>query len=332
LCTFINRPEVDKVLIDRFEMGGKDWEIFWTVTPLSEAFTLDSNSNAISKANGQNLTFLILGFDNSGARRKDLAMQQLSKLATLGEVATGLSHEMNQPLNVIRLAAENATAALQESGDIGHALEKLKKIVFQTERAGRVIDHMRSFARRDVRPIVQHDPWEAINGALNIIGEQLRLAGIDLIVNARPSVYMVRCNQENLEQVLLNLLSNARDAIIEKAAVEGSGWPRIIDIYLGSARDGTVQLSVTDTGGGIPADMAANIFEPFFTTKPAGKGTGLGLPLSRSIIRDNGGEITTINVGDGARFIVNLPLLAGNKTPEAAIDDALTPRAPKSAD
>jgi C4-dicarboxylate-specific signal transduction histidine kinase len=295
--------------IDRFQKAGLDWEIAWTIIRLPLAPGPTDGAAA----------FLIFGDDNSAARRKESALQQLSKLATLGEVATGLAHELNQPLNVIRLAAENALALSDQPERTSYVSDKLRKIVTQTERAGRVIDHMRMFGRRTDDTLVAHDPWLSIDGALNIVGEQLRLAGIRVVVHVVPNACVVKCNQDLLEQVILNVLANARDAIEAKARKEGADWERRIEIALEPSAvtplgEAASRLTITDTGGGIPEDALPRIFEPFFTTKPVGKGTGLGLSLSYGIIREQGGMMTAANVAGGARFDIYVPVVSGTSS------------------
>ena len=232
-------------------------------------------------------------------------MIQAAKLATLGEMATSVAHELNQPLNVIRMAAGNVLRKLEKgNADPTYLNDKLERIASQTERAAAIIDHMRMFGRKADEKPIKLDPREAIRGALNLMGEQLRLAEIEVVTNLSGACRPVLGHQLLMEQVVLNLLTNARDAIQAKAR-DGE---KKIDIAVDGADDGAVKIMVQDTGGGISKKIIGRIFEPFYTTKEMGKGTGLGLSVSYGIIRDMGGTIEAENADGGARFTITLPI------------------------
>ena len=237
---------------------------------------------------------------------------QISKLATLGEMATGMAHELSQPLNIIHMAAE---ALLEEVRDGGIPTDilvtKLERIEGQTDRASAIINHMRTFGRTDSGEMEEVDLKEAVQGATGLISEQLRLSEIELSVNLPKTCRKISGHQLRLEQVVLNLLSNARDAT---RANEDSGQkPQRITIDItDDPRSDEVILTVQDTGGGMPDAVLERIFEPFFTTKEVGQGTGLGLSISYGIIGEMGGRIEVANVDGGARFTI--VLLAANET------------------
>ena len=152
-------------------------------------------------------------------------------------------------------------------------------------------------AEEDPAPV---DPRKVVLNALDLMGEQLRLAGIELVTELADDCPSVLGHTIQLEQVLLNLLTNARDAI-----TENEGETKIT--LRVSSDDNSVRIGVEDTGGGIPETALPRIFEPFFTTKEIGKGTGLGLSVGYGIIRDMNGTIIAENIDNGARFTITLP-------------------------
>jgi len=301
--------------VDRFVgMDGDECEILWA----AEKF-LAPHDFYRAAGSGDDHGFVLIGLDNTPRRRQEAKIIHMSKLATLGEVATGMAHELNQPLNVIRLAAENALArSAIDAEEAGYIRSKLERIVAQVERASGVINHMRIFGRRGDQSEKEHDPWMAVEGALSILRKQLETGGITIKLRGRCGLCQINCEQALLEQVIMNLLVNARDAIVARLVANGgkrdSGWIEI-SLQTEACADGTViaLLSVSDNGGGIPQNVFPRLFEPFFTTKPAGKGTGLGLSVSYGIIRDLGGQLSAANGADGATFQINLPCVQAQR-------------------
>ena len=233
---------------------------------------------------------------------------QVSKLASLGEMATGAAHEINQPLNIIRLSADSLTLMLDEGKTLSPDVVKdsLEKISSQTLRAANIIDRMRVFGRKPGEEAKEISPTEAVAGAASFLSEQLRLHGIDLVLDLPEACRPVLGDLIQLEQVILNLLTNARDAIEDKETT-GEGGDRIAVTVTDDAATPSVTLAIEDTGGGIPQDILPMIFDPFFTTKDVGKGTGVGLSISFGIVTEMGGTITAKNTESGAMFIVTLP-------------------------
>jgi C4-dicarboxylate-specific signal transduction histidine kinase len=247
-----------------------------------------------------------VGFIRDISQRKDAAAKliQSSKLATLGEMATSVAHELNQPLSVIRMAAGNIRQRLSKGiVDPKYLSEKLLRIEEQTARAATIIDHMRMFGREAKEPAESIDPRNAVKRALDLMGEQLRLAGIEVVTVLPENCACVLGHVIQVEQVLLNLLTNALDAITQS---EG-----MAKITLQVFEEGNViHITTQDTGGGIPDDVLQRIFEPFFTTKSMERGTGLGLSVSYGIIQDMKGTIAAENIDDGARFTITLPIIS----------------------
>jgi len=256
---------------------------------------------------GQLIEVQAVGRDNTEVRRSQQQLTQSAKMATLGEMATGLAHEINQPLNVMRMAIVNVLKRLG-NGDvqIDYLTDKLNRIDAQVQRAAKVVDHMRVFGRRSEIEQQLFNPASAIEGTLSLLAEGMRGKGVDLRISETGFEVQVRGYVDQLEQVLINLMVNARDALLSKREKDSSFKPWI-SIY--AERDEqSVRLWVEDNGGGIDPRLLERIFEPFFTTKPIGIGTGLGLSVSYGIIDNMGGQLSVRNSAQGARFCIELPV------------------------
>jgi PAS domain S-box-containing protein len=256
---------------------------------------------------GQLIEVQAVGRDNTEVRRSQQQLTQSAKMATLGEMATGLAHEINQPLNVMRMAIVNVLKRLG-NGDvqIDYLTDKLNRIDAQVQRAAKVVDHMRVFGRRSEIEQQLFNPASAIEGTLSLLAEGMRGKGVDLRISETGFEVQVRGYVDQLEQVLINLMVNARDALLSKREKDSSFKPWI-SIY--AERDEqSVRLWVEDNGGGIDPRLLERIFEPFFTTKPIGVGTGLGLSVSYGIIDNMGGQLSVRNSAEGARFCIELPV------------------------
>lgn len=235
---------------------------------------------------------------------------QSSKMATLGEMATGLAHELNQPLNVIRLAIANVQRKLDKGViEPDYLLGKLERVVSQVERAAEIIDHMRIFGRKSAGDMIELDGEKIIKSVLGLIGQQLRLSNIHITTEASGVNRRFLGHQVQIEQVLLNLLTNARDTLNETQKTDKQITIRIY----GDDDNGSVCIDVEDNGGGIPDDVLPKIFEPFYTTKDVGKGTGLGLSISYGIIADMNGTVAANNTDNGACFTITLPAYDPNQ-------------------
>ncbi|MCW2102173.1 UNVERIFIED_ORG: PAS domain S-box-containing protein [Pseudomonas psychrophila] len=268
------------------------------------------SDRGVFDAQGQLLEVQAVGRDNTDVRRSQQQMTQSAKMATLGEMATGLAHEINQPLNVMRMAIANVLKRVS-NGDVEHDYlqDKLTRIDAQIQRAARVVDHMRVFGRRSEVEQQAFNPAQALEGALALLCEGLRGKGIELRTECLSDALQVRGHVDQLEQVLINLLINARDALMSKRETDPDFTPWIA--LTAGASDSGVRVTVEDNAGGIDPRLLERIFEPFFTTKPVGLGTGLGLSVSYGIIDNMGGRLSVSNTGHGARFCVELPVVEG---------------------
>ncbi|KMW59180.1 Sensory box histidine kinase [Candidatus Rhodobacter oscarellae] len=242
--------------------------------------------------------------DVTELRISEQQLIQASKMATLGEMATGIAHELNQPLGVIRMASSNCVKRIQKGiVDPDYLMGKLQRMGEQTERASQIINHMRVFGRKAVGVMEPFDLREALLETATLARTQLKTLDISLKVAVPETPAYVMGERVIFEQVLLNLVSNARDAIEE----HGDGGPGEIRFEADFDGPDGHAVHVYDSGGGIPETVLDKLFEPFFTTKEPGKGTGLGLSISFGTIRDMSGRISARNVEGGACFTITLP-------------------------
>lgn len=234
---------------------------------------------------------------------------QMARLSSLGQMATGLAHELNQPLAIITLSADVAKLRLEAlgAGALGEALERLETIAAAAMRARGIIDNVRRFGRADTAGSSREplDLCEATRSALALIETTIRSSGIALEARLPGKPLWVMGDAISMQDMVLNLLMNARDAVAAKRPARGT-----IGLCL-EQRDGDVLLTVADNGGGFSEEALRCGFEPFFTTKPPGKGTGIGLSIAQSTIQAAGGTIHLSNVDDGAAVHVRLPAATG---------------------
>lgn len=217
-------------------------------------------------------------------------------VATLGQLAGGIAHELAQPLQAMIAAADTAALKLGQADDPAtreDAREKLARISSLAARAGRTIRHLLAFSRGTSTSGASAVP-DAVTGALELVGQSLRQADVHVVVELPDDLPMVVGGLIEIEQVLVNLLLNARD-VLEKHP------RRRVDIR--AARHGDrIELTIADSGPGIPPHVVSRIFDPFFTTKPAGKGTGLGLAISQKTMQAIGGAIAVQTGDEGTTF------------------------------
>jgi len=245
-------------------------------------------------------------------RDKQEQLVQAGKLATLGELTTGVAHELNNPLNNIGLFVGNAVDLIELGmADKERIVRELRSARQQVGKATEIISHLRTFGRAASVSRERVSMNQVIERAVSLVHEQLRLREIEVELNLSPEDPVVIGNPIQLEQVFINLLTNARDAMADSPC-------KVISISCGVG-EGVVDLTFSDTGPGIPKGLAQRIFDPFFTTKEVGTGTGLGLSITYGIIKEHQGSISVANrPGEGATFLIQLPL-APEATPEKAL-------------
>ncbi|MBP1806825.1 sensor histidine kinase [Rubellimicrobium aerolatum] len=234
----------------------------------------------------------------SELRRTQADLVQAGKLAALGRISAALSHEMNQPLAAVRNYADNAMLLL-DRGDPARVRDNLGQILKLVDRMAAIARHLREVARKPESPLQDVDLPEAVAEALAVAGPRLAAVGAEVSTDLPASVGPVRAGPVRLQQVLVNLLANAADA------VEGRPLRRIR--VAARPEGGRVLLEVSDTGPGVAPAIADRIFDPFFTTKGVGAGLGLGLSISYNIVKDFGGDLSVRpEPGGGATFAVAL--------------------------
>ncbi len=264
--------------------------------------------------------------DLTARKEREQESIQTAKLATLGEMAAGMTHELSQPLNVIRFAAEGALMRLDRGrGGEADARDALGRIEEQAGRMGEIMDHMRVFSRRDTGAVETFDAVAALRSAADLVESSWHADAVPLVTHLPEGPLWVRGRPVQLEQVMLNLLNNARDAVLERRGLEDEDADWTPRVTLGAAADDRrVRLWVLDNGLGIPGDMLDRLFEPFYTTKESGRGTGLGLSVSYSIAAGMGGRLRAANESDegGARLTVELPAAAAPEPSCAPAADA----------
>ncbi|MFP4687154.1 MAG: response regulator [bacterium] len=246
--------------------------------------------------------------------RTQAELFQTSKLATLGEMLAGLAHEINQPLGGIELVAghlrklKERDALTEENLELG-----LEDIESSVERMSRVIKHIRTFARQDSLEFQEVSIPETIRAAMSLINEQLRLHEIEVIEDHDDEQPRVDGEPYQLEQVWINIITNARDALDqkgEKLAERREKFSKKLEIsteYL--EKENQVRVRFEDNGSGMSGEVLNKMFDPFFTTKEVGESTGLGLSISYGIIEDHGGKFEVKSKkGEGTTVDVYLPL------------------------
>ncbi|HCY83660.1 MAG TPA: PAS domain-containing sensor histidine kinase [Desulfobacteraceae bacterium] len=239
---------------------------------------------------------------------------QAGKMATLGEMATGVAHELNQPLSVIKTASGFIARKISSDQEIDKEILKTlsEEIESHVDRASKITNHMRLFGRKSKFQKESVNINDVLTRGFDIFSQQLKLREIDVIWKLSQDLPLISADPVRLEQVFINLLINARDAIVAKfdaARIKTGGDSPENDLRQITLKTrvekGRVRVKIRDTGTGISSAHLDKIFEPFFTTKKVGQGTGLGLSISYGIIRESGGEITVHNNKDGgATFIM----------------------------
>jgi PAS domain S-box-containing protein len=241
---------------------------------------------------------------------KDAQLIQASKMTTLGEMSAGIAHELNQPLNAIKIGNEY----LKLIADQGHSIERKKlhqvatEVSEQVQRASDIINRLREFGHKTGFAKETVNINDSIRGVLRIIGKQMELENINIELNLGESLPPILAHNNRLEQVIFNLLSNARDALNSKTISDDITFNKNISIttFLENTR---VAFRISDNGAGIPEENLDKIFQPFFTTKEVGKGMGLGLSIIYGIVKDYGGEIhVDSQLGKGTAFLHTFPI------------------------
>ncbi len=258
---------------------------------------------------GEAERILLVARDLTEEKVRKAEALRAGQLAAIGELAAGVAHEINNPINGIINYSQYLLDTVEREGETAEILERIIK---EGDRIATIVRNLLSFARQrdvtDEEVSISH----VLDECLSLVRHQILKDGIRLSVGIAHSLPMVRGNHQQIEQVFLNLLSNARYALNQR--FPGADDNKVLEIRAETvirAGKAMVRTTVTDHGPGIPQDIVDRIIEPFFTTKPAGEGTGLGLSISHGIVLDHGGTMSFESVlGDHTSVAVELPALA----------------------
>jgi PAS domain S-box-containing protein len=251
--------------------------------------------------------------DVTQLRRLQADLVEAARCATIGAMCAGVAHEMSQPVNIISLWTERAQAALNQG--IGTPHRVLEVVLDQTRRLGALLERMRELTRDTPGATEVFDAAATAAATVEVAQRSWQLERIEVVLEpVGAATVPVHGRAAQLEQALLHLLENARDAVASRRLQEPDAPGRITVSLTIGAEPGTAVISVRDTGGGVPAGIAAQILDPFVTTKDPGQGTGLGLPLAAGLLRGMGGRLAWANWAEGqpaagAVFRLTLPLV-----------------------
>jgi histidine kinase len=240
---------------------------------------------------------------------KDAQLIQASKMTTLGEMSAGIAHELNQPLTAIKMGADFLRRVVEQAAPLqpDQMAKVTSEIGAQVVRAKEIINTLRQFGRKADMAVERVNLNDPVHAVMKLVSQQMKLQNIDVRLDLAGDLPRIQAQDNRLQQVFFNLLTNARDAINAKRRTRPDGESAITVRTF--QRDGRAALTVADTGAGIPASKVDKIFEPFYTTKETGQGMGLGLAISYGIVQDYGGEIhVDSEEGVGATFTLTFPL------------------------
>lgn len=285
-----------------FRVRRKDDEVAYihcTATPVFDEF------GSATKLIGTNQDVTEQNLREQLLREHEVKLVHASKMSTLGQMAGGVAHEINNPLAIIQGNAA-MLMELAHDGDLSskQVTRSAEKIVQTVERIARIIQGLRTFAHDGTGdPFSPASIHRIINDTLEFCEARFRSSGVQLQIDSIDPALSIDCRATQITQVLLNLLNNAFDAV----SGSQSPWVRVKV----ESDSNYVSISVTDNGSGIPEAVAEKIMEPFFTTKDVGKGTGLGLSISTGIARSHQGELTLNNRSKNTQFVLRLPKRQG---------------------
>lgn len=305
-------PDYLHYLIKRFDTLEEDSQCVYTPKILhykkgEKPFYVNAHACFISYKGKQ--AIILSCNDITEMIEKDAQLIQASKMKTLGEMSAGIAHELNQPLNAIKMGSEFLAMMTREERELQpeDLHQVATEISDQVNRASDIINTLRAFGRKADFVKERLDISKSIKGVLRIIGQRLKLDDIKVkldLIEPLPTIY---AHDNRIQQVLFNLLTNAIDTIEAKSEqVPGSDKTIHIKTHV---VDGRVLVEIRDTGQGIPQKSLEKVFEPFFTTKETGQGMGLGLSITYGIVKDYNGTIRIDSVeGQGTTFILDFPV------------------------
>jgi PAS domain S-box-containing protein len=279
-------------------------------------FISEISTTLIQGKNGESIAFMIVIHDITHRKKLERQMIHNDRMTTLGEMATGIAHEINQPLNTLSILFDNMLLAASKEDSLpkSYLEKKIEKIYDNIFRIKTIIDHVRVFSRSQEDSIFSSfEVGESIKNAISMIAEQFRHKLIELEVNIKEPLPSAYGNTYQFEQVILNLLINSKDAIEEMEGRKKDDYEKKIGIAAYQSCK-LIIIEVTDNGIGIKPEELEKIMLPFYTTKEAGKGTGLGLSITFGIIKEMKGEITfQSEPNKGTKVTIKVPVVKSTK-------------------
>jgi PAS domain S-box-containing protein len=311
---FIPTTEVKKMkeILSNAKSEGLIQNIEFILTRKNQSqFICELSITLIQEADGRPDAYMAILRDISQRKKIEQQLNRSERMASLGEMASGMAHEINQPLLSITLGIENLLMKIQQVAAVDESYfhNKSEKIFEDILRVGRIIDHVRAFSRdHDEYISTSFDINESISNAISMISEQFKHHGITLNIQLDEKIHPIIGNTYRFEQVILNLLTNAKDTLEETKKTSKLDFKKTIVIRT-YHDDYTNFIEVKDNGNGIKADVIDRIMLPFYTTKSESKGTGLGLSISFGIIKELKGSIDVeSNTVSGTTFRISLPI------------------------
>ena len=290
--TIIKRIRILKKATEAIALGNLDYKL--SPDTISGFDMLDKGFNDMAQSLKQH---------NDQLQKMHQQLAKTEKIAALGEMASGVAHEINNPLGGILLYS---SIILEDMPEDSPMRENVQKIIYQTNRCKNIVQSLLDFARTPTGDMVSLQINQVIHTSLNLVKDQSIFHGIEIEFILADHLPDILGDQSRLEEVFLNLFINAADAM------EGGGKLKIITEQ---TKNGTIRISISDTGKGIDEEHLSHIFEPFYTTKEQGHGTGLGLSIAYGILRKHNATIDAKSKpGVGTTFIISMPVHASGKS------------------
>lgn len=277
-----------------------------------ETFSSLLSASVLRDANGRMLGVMGISQDITERKQIQEKLQETSRLASIGELAAGVAHEINNPLTVVTGFSEVLMGRKipQPEADF------VQKIYSEAHRASKIVQNLLSFARKHEPEKRYMDVTAILERALELKAYDFRVSNIEVSTQWSSDLPLTMLDEHQLTQVILNILTNAEQAML---ASHGNGEL----VISASKSEDIIRVSIADDGPGIPPENLSKLFDPFFTTKEVGEGTGLGLSICYGIVREHGGEIwAESQTGKGATFHIELPILAPEACAESVALDS----------
>lgn len=296
--------QVEASLQRAIRLKSQDYVEFRIVRTDGSLRHISSAQGAVLDEQGEPVRMVGINIDVTEQRRMQAQLESSSRLSSLGMMAGGIAHEINNPLTIIHASASDLLDLAQEAEQVPSedVVRNSKRIRETANRIARIVKSLRRIAREGSQDDFSATPVaKIVEETLEMCRERFRSKSVKLIIPEIDPALQVFCREVQIAQVLLNLLQNAFDAVADEP---GERWVRL-DV---AVRENALLFSVTDSGPGVPAALRTKIMEPFFTTKDVGKGTGLGLSLSTSIAEEHGGRLELADEGGHTCFCLTLPI------------------------